>query len=132
MAAEICDRRLRVRRWHVLEDFNRDDQIVGLAQFVRDGSGAAEWLYRGVNLLDRIGREIDALGLDAAVSQPFDQKAEGTPGVQDAPRRNVDGNAFRDSIEYAKPLFVADVRLSAAVFEIESVEGKGMVGQFNQ
>ena len=76
-----------------------------------DGGDAAKGTDVLADVLDGEFRDVGAPGLDAAVAEGFDEKAESAAGVEGGLRLQVLDEGVGDGTEKTKPIFVVLVRV---------------------
>jgi hypothetical protein len=99
----------------VFDDFDRDNEIVTLGELVGDRAVRAERLDLFGHVRDRVGRQIDAAGVDAASAQRLNQDSDRAIRIQHALRLNRRDDLVGDAAEKAQPVRITLVGHAAAV-----------------
>src|SRR5262245_47805784 len=128
MAAEVGHCLLSFLRLQVLEHFNANDEVVGARKRTRDRAHMTVGPDGFRHIFDGVFGDIDAVSLNASISQGIDQKAECTTGVENTGTREIALYAVSDAAKKSGPvLFFMVIRQAASGREIVGIVKLGNI-----
>ena len=106
MGAQVLDHRIGLGGWEVLEHLDAGDQVVVPLDPVGDRSGVTVGPDGFGHLVDSPFRDVDPVGVDAAVTERLDEQTDGAAGIEHRRGPDLRHDVVGDLAEELDPLWL--------------------------